>query len=62
MAAVMMSFTSTCNRLDVEPWAYLHDVLIPLADDAERRAGRGCCRTAGRRSSGQARAPVADTA
>ncbi len=30
MAAVMMSFTSTCNRLDVEPWAYLHDVLTRL--------------------------------
>ncbi len=40
MAAVMMSFTSTCNRLDVEPWAYLHDVLTRLADDGERRAGR----------------------
>src|SRR6185312_8566799 len=23
MAAVMMSFTSTCNRLEVEPWSYL---------------------------------------
>jgi len=30
MAAVMMSFTSTCNRLDVEPWAYLQDVLTRL--------------------------------
>jgi transposase len=30
MAAVMMSFTSTCNRLDVEPWMYLHDVLTRL--------------------------------
>ncbi len=30
MAAVMMSFTSTCNRLDVEPWAYVHDVLTRL--------------------------------
>lgn len=27
MAAVMMSFTSTCNRLEVEPWSYLKDVL-----------------------------------
>jgi hypothetical protein len=27
MAAVMLSFTSTCNRLNVEPWSYLQDVL-----------------------------------
>ncbi len=30
MAAVLMSFTSTCHRLAVEPWAYLHDVLTRL--------------------------------
>jgi transposase len=30
MAAVMMSFTSTCRRLGVEPWEYLQDVLIRL--------------------------------
>jgi transposase len=30
MAAVMMSFTSTCHRLEVEPWAYLQDVLTRL--------------------------------
>jgi transposase len=29
-AAVLMSFTSTCNRLEVEPWAYLQDVLTRL--------------------------------
>ena len=29
-AAVMMSFTSTCNRLEVEPWSYLKDVLARL--------------------------------
>jgi hypothetical protein len=29
-AAVLMSFTSTCQRLGVEPWAYLHDVLTRL--------------------------------
>jgi transposase len=29
-AAVLMSFTSTCHRLGVEPWAYLHDVLTRL--------------------------------
>ncbi len=33
MAAVMMSFTSTCNRLDVEPWS----VLARRADAACRR-------------------------
>jgi transposase len=30
MAAVMLSFTSTCHRLDVEPWSYLQDVLARL--------------------------------
>jgi transposase len=29
-AAVLMSFTSTCQRLNVEPWAYLQDVLTRL--------------------------------
>jgi transposase len=29
-AAVLISFTSTCQRLGVEPWAYLHDVLTRL--------------------------------
>jgi transposase len=29
-AAVLMSFTSTCTRLGVEPWAYLHEVLTRL--------------------------------
>jgi transposase len=29
-AAVLMSFTSTCKRLGVEPWAYLQDVLSRL--------------------------------
>jgi len=29
-AAVLLSFTSTCARLGVEPWAYLHDVLARL--------------------------------
>jgi hypothetical protein len=28
--AVFMNFTSTCNRLEVEPWAYLQDVLTRL--------------------------------
>jgi hypothetical protein len=29
-AAVLFSFTSTCQGLGVEPWAYLHDVLTRL--------------------------------
>jgi transposase len=29
-AAILVSFTSTCQRLGVEPWAYLHDVLTRL--------------------------------
>jgi transposase len=29
-AAVLMSFTSTCHRLGIEPWAYLQDVLTRL--------------------------------
>jgi transposase len=29
-AAVLMSFTSTCKRLGVEPWSYLQDVLSRL--------------------------------
>src|SRR5262249_6682587 len=29
-AAVLFSFTSTCQRLDVEPWASLQDVLTRL--------------------------------
>jgi hypothetical protein len=29
-AAVLFSFTSTCQRLGVEPWAYLQDVLTLL--------------------------------
>ncbi len=29
-AAVLFSITSTCQRLGVEPWAYLQDVLTRL--------------------------------
>ena len=29
-AAALFSFTSTCQRLGVEPWAYLQDVLTRL--------------------------------
>jgi len=36
-ATVLLSFTSTCHRLGVEPWAYLQDVLTRLpATPAER--------------------------
>jgi transposase len=36
-AAVLFSFTSTCHRLGIEPWAYLQDVLTRLpALPAER--------------------------
>lgn len=36
-AAVLFSFTSTCHRLGIEPWAYLQDVLSRLpATPAER--------------------------
>jgi hypothetical protein len=38
-AAVLFSFTATCHRLGVEPWAYLTDVLTRLPTlPAERRA------------------------
>jgi hypothetical protein len=38
-AAILFSFTSTCHRLGVEPWAYLQDVLTRLPTlPAERRA------------------------
>jgi transposase len=29
-AAILMTFTSTCHRLGIEPWAYLQDVLTRL--------------------------------
>ena len=29
-AAVLFTFTSTCHRLGIEPWAYLKDVLTRL--------------------------------
>lgn len=37
-AAVLLSFTSTCQRLAVEPWAYLQDVLtrLPTTPAAQR--------------------------
>ncbi len=36
-AAVLFSFTSTCHRLSIDPWAYLHDVLtrVPRTSAAQ---------------------------
>jgi transposase len=36
-AAVLYSFTSTCHRLGVEPWAYLQDVLKRLPSAAPQQ-------------------------
>jgi transposase len=36
-AAVLMSVTSTCHRLGVEPWAYLQDVLTRLPSTPAQR-------------------------
>jgi transposase len=38
-AAVLYSFTSTCHRLGVEPWAYLQDVLTQLPALPPERLG-----------------------
>jgi transposase len=38
-AAVLFSFTSTCQRLGVEPWAYLQDVLERLPTTPAERLG-----------------------
>jgi transposase len=38
-AAVLFSFTSTCHRLGVEPWAYLQDVLTRLPTVSADRLG-----------------------
>jgi transposase len=36
-AAVLFSFTSTCQRLGVEPWAYLREILTCLPTTASAR-------------------------
>jgi transposase len=36
-AAVLLSFTSSCQRLQVEPWAYLQDVLSRLPTTPAQR-------------------------
>jgi transposase len=38
-AAVLFSFTSTCHRLGIEPWAYLQDVLARLPITPAERLG-----------------------
>ena len=38
-AAVLFSFTSTCHRLGIEPWAYLQDVLARLPTMPAERLG-----------------------
>jgi transposase len=38
-AAVLFSFTSTCQRLGVEPWRYLRDVLERLPSHPRERLG-----------------------
>ncbi len=38
-AAVLFSFTSTCQRLGVEPWAYLQDVLTRLPTMPAKQIG-----------------------
>jgi transposase len=39
-AAVLFSFTSTCQRLGVEPWAYLQDVLTRLPTTPPAQLGQ----------------------
>jgi hypothetical protein len=38
-AAVLFSFTSTCQRLGIEPWAYLQDVLTRLPTTSAGQLG-----------------------
>ena len=38
-AAVLFSFTSTCHRLGIDPWAYLQDVLSSLPTTAPEQLG-----------------------
>ena len=38
-AAVLFSFTSTCQRLGVEPWHYLRDVLARLPSHPPEQLG-----------------------
>src|SRR5262249_21757538 len=38
-AAVLFTFTATCQRLGVEPWAYLQDVLARLPTTSAKQLG-----------------------
>jgi hypothetical protein len=38
-APVLFSFTSTCSRLGVQPWAYLQDVLTRLPTTPAEQLG-----------------------
>jgi hypothetical protein len=38
-AAVLFSFTATCKKLSVEPWAYLRDVIERTAQSRDPSAG-----------------------
>jgi hypothetical protein len=38
-AAILLSFTSSCKRLGIEPWAYLQDVLTRLPTTAAEELG-----------------------
>jgi transposase len=62
-AAVLLSFTSTCQRLRIEPWAYLQDVLrrlptLPIASLVDLLPDRWqAARTATNASDGSASGP-----
>jgi hypothetical protein len=63
-AAVLFSFTSTCQRLGVEPWAYLQDVLMRLPATPPELLGDllpDHWQTARRASTATPSAPATDT-
>jgi transposase len=60
-AAVLYSFTSTCHRLGVEPWAYLQDVLQRLPNTPPERLAE-LVPDRWQATRGQATAPPASTA
>jgi transposase len=59
-AAILISFTSTCQRLGVEPWAYLQDVLtrLPAGPTEQLDELRPDCWEAARRARQAARPPA----
>ena len=62
-AAVLVSFTSTCRRLGVEPWAYLQDVLtrLPALSAGQRGALLPDCWQAARPAQGATPPPAPET-